>query len=155
MDANSWGEAERRRVQFRNWLLKAWDWAEDNEPRLASKIAGLIGHAGEPDYPIWEMAEQLKLVGDGAQANTLRRACGVPVIGPKASGWEKQINHSPVIKLDKAVWEQIYTQLGWANRDSDTSLKARSFWLWSNAANMIRFVVKEEMVELEVQDAGR
>lgn len=141
-DANDQDEESRRRNQFVRWLLKAWEWAVDRPHVVADDLAELISHSDEMDYPIWNRAAQRGITGDGKIATLLRHACGVPVIGPKATGWEKGINYSPVIYLDEPVWRAIHGQLGWVNRDHDMG-RPNCFWLWSNAANPVRFVMRK------------
>lgn len=143
MDAQEWDEESRRRSQFTRWLLKGWEWAIDQRRPIADVLADLISHAEEMDYPLWDMAAQKGVTGDGKIATLLRRACGSPTIGPAAVGWEKEINYSPVVYLDEKVWRQIHGQLGWVNRDYDTSVP-NCFWLWSNAANPVRFVMRRK-----------
>lgn len=142
-DAREWDEESRRRNQFVQWLLKAWSMAVDIRHPIAETLAELISHADEMDYPIWHVAAQKGVIGDGRTATMLRHACGVPVIGSTATGWEKWINYAPVIYLDEPVWRAIHGQLGWVNRDHDDNIP-NSFWLWSNAANQIRFVMRKQ-----------
>lgn len=142
-DANDQDEESRRRSQFVRWLLRAWEWAVDEQrPALSEALSELISHADEMDYPIWDLAAKKGIIGDGSIATLLRHLCGVPVIGPMATGWEKQINYAPVIYLDEPAWRAIHGQLGWVNRDHDMG-RANTFWLWSNAANVVRFVMRK------------
>lgn len=142
-DANDQDEQERRRDQFKRWLLKVWEWADDSNPAIAKDVAELISHTDEMDYPLWVQAQRLGIIGDGDLADLIRRRFGVPVSGPVATGWEKQINYAPVIYLDEPIWRAIHGQLGWVNRDHDR-VRPNCFWLWSNAANIVRFVMKKK-----------
>lgn len=144
-DANDWDETERRRAQFSRWLLAAWEWASDSGRPVADKIAELMAHAEEPDYPVWDLARQAGLIGDGKLARLLRGACGLCPDGPVANGWEKAINYAPVVYLDEKTWRQIHGLLGWVNRNYDTGIAAKNFYLWSPAGNLVRFVVRHEI----------
>lgn len=147
-DANSIDEVERRRASFALWLTRAWDWAEENgHPALANSIAEILTHIDEPEYPLWFQAEHLGITGDGKWAQRMREACGIPVAGPRATGWEKEINYSPIISLDPAIWETVYQQLGWANRDADIRMRSRNFWLISAQGNIVRFQVRPPITE--------
>jgi hypothetical protein len=152
MDANEADEIPRRRNQFKRWLLKVWEWADEERPAVADDVAELLSHGDEPDYPLWVAAGRLKLIGDGELAKFLRQRFGVPVSGPVATAWEKQINYAPVIYLDERVWRQIHGELGWVNRDHDPE-RIDTFWLWSNAANQVRFVMRPKVVIPEPDDA--
>lgn len=143
MDANDWDEAQRRRGQFTRWLLRAWEWALDKGLPVADILAELISHASEPDYPLWDLAVKRGVIDDSKMADMLRHACGRPVIGPYATDWERQINYAPVIYVDEDVWRMIHGQLGWVNRDHDDNIP-HCFWLWSNAANAVRFVMRKK-----------
>lgn len=146
-DANTIDEVERRRASFALWLSRAWDWAGDNgHPALANCIAEVLSHVDEPEYPLWFQAERLGITGNGIWAEEMRGACGVPVAGPRATGWEKEIGYSPIISLDPATWETVYRQLGWANRDTDVRMNNRNFWLVSAQGNIIRFQVRPPIV---------
>src|ERR1051325_2167489 len=106
-DANQWGAQQKRRAKFRKWLLDAWDWAGDNKLKVATEdLAELVTHTAEADYPIWEEAKRRGLIGLGAVANKLSQACGLPPDGPLVSGWEREINYSPVISLPEPVWRE-------------------------------------------------
>jgi len=147
-DTNRWGEAERRRRSFAAWLWRVWEWAEENSGNvLAGKIAELMAHADEPDYPMWEEAKRIGILGEsmlkeGKLAKEVRDDCGIPVDGPKPDGWERQINFSPAINLDLDTWEFLYRSLGWANRNVDPKLPGRNFYLWSPAGNLVYFMVR-------------
>jgi hypothetical protein len=143
-DYNSWNEVERRRAQFARWLLKAWEWALDsNRPKLAETIAEIHYRASEPDCPLWRLAEEAGVIGDGKIAGMLRKAFGVPVSGPVASSFERDINLAPVIYLDEPTWRLIHGSLGWVNRDHDGNINEPNFWLWSSAANQVRFIMRK------------
>lgn len=133
------------RAKFVSWLVSAWDWASDTGMKVvAEDIAALISHSDEPDYPLWEMAKKLKVTGDSPVSATLQAYCGPYQDGTTPSGWDKQINFSPIIYVDERTWRQIHGSLGWVNRDHDRSVLANNFWLWSNAGNIVRFVIREE-----------
>jgi hypothetical protein len=153
MDANEKDEIPRRRNQFKRWLLKVWEWADEERPAVAHDVAELVSHADEEDYPLWRGAASLGRLDDGELAKTLRQRFGVPVSGPVATSWEKQINYAPVIYLDEAVWRHIHGELGWVNRDHDLETNTHCFWLWSNAANQVRFVMRPKVVVQEPEDA--
>ncbi len=130
------------REKFATWLVDAWEWAVDHEEAsLAGSLADLVAHSQEPDYPLWEVANEHELV------LKLQNHVGIPEKCPVSNPWEREINYSPIISLDEKTWDRIYTALGWANRDVDSQVRGRNFWLWSNAANVIRFVVKSPVVE--------
>src|SRR5215510_4903274 len=144
-DANSWDEEERRREQFGRWLLRAWEWAiETRRTPLADRIAELVSHVEEPDYPIWEAAEREGLTGDTRIARLLRHHCGTYPDGPRACNWEREINYAPVIMLEEPLWRRIHGMLGWVTRSTDTYLRGRNFFLWSPAGNIVRFVMRQE-----------
>ncbi len=121
------------------WLVKAWDYAGDNDLGIEDELADLISHAEEPDYPLRVKAKPY-ISGQGKIPQLLAESCGIPPAGQPESEWERQLNFSPVIYLDESVWRQIHGALGWVNRNHERGL---SFWLWSNAGNVIRFVVRE------------
>jgi len=140
-DANAIGQEARRRGQFARWLVKAWIWAGDTgRLPLADTIEQMIRHADEEDYPLWEMATQVGLLGESKVARILREKVGLPIIGPKMTGWEREINFSPIITLDADVWDRIYNAMGWANRTQDTAVKGDNFYVWSPTGNIIRFI---------------
>lgn len=127
------------REEFLKWLLVAWEWAEDNDYQTTSKdLAELISHAQEPDYPLWEMAIGKGIVAEAGLGRILREACGPYQSCPTGTQWEKAINYSPVIYLDEQTWRDIHGALGWVNRNHDRG----GFWLWSNAGNVVRFMVR-------------
>lgn len=142
-DANLIGQEERRRAAFKRWLLKAWDWADEAELPCAAVLEELVMRADEPDYPLWGVAQKRGVIGDGALADLLRGRFGLPPQTARETEWEKQINYSPVIYLEETLWRRIYESLGWANRDSDPN-RPDCFWLWSNAANVIRFQMRKK-----------
>jgi hypothetical protein len=110
VDANQIGQEARRRGQFARWLVKAWSWAGDTSRyELANRIEELLRHTDEEDYPLWEVATQIHVLGDGKVARLLRKQFGVPVMGPKAIGWEREINFSPIIALDEKTWSTSIT----------------------------------------------
>lgn len=134
---------EDRRAQFIKWLVSAWDWVSDNGwIATEAKIAELLSHAEEPDYPLWPIARKWGVIGFGADAEALQRACGPYPDSPTPSDWEKAINFSPVIYLEESVWRHVHGSLGWANRDH---LPNQTFWLWSNAGNVVRFVMRDKV----------
>ena len=146
MDANVIDEVENRRAQLVVWLLRAWDWASDHKHPVVDRIAELISHAEEPDYPLFEQATRWKIIGDSRLAEALRKECGVPVRTPVAGPWEAGINYSPVITLEESAYRQIHGALGWVNRDHDP-VYLDCFWLWSNAGNIVRFIMRQKVVE--------
>ncbi len=113
-------EAELRRSQFTRWLVGAWDWASDTGRPIADKIAELISHAEEPDYPLWELAAKAGVTGEGKIARNLRLVCGPYPDGPS---------------------------LGWVNRNYDDAMLAKNFYLWSPAGNVVRFVMRAPIKE--------
>jgi len=142
-DYNSWDEAEVRRGKLAKWLLRAWEWCEDNNrPQAAEAAAQLVSHAEEPDFPLFEEARRNGLIGAGKLADVLRQACGIPTKTLLANGWEREINYSPVIWLDEKLWHGIHQALGWVNRDHDTRMGTPCFWLVSAAGNQVRFAVR-------------
>ncbi len=147
-------ERDRRRI-FQRWLLKAWDWAEDQDrTELAERIAELLTHVEEEDFPLWEAAGRLGLLtGGGKIAEALRKAHGIPLAGPKAVGWEREINFCPTITLDATVFETIYSGLGWANRTPDLGIASPNMYLWSPSGNIVRFVKREVIPIKEIDDA--
>jgi hypothetical protein len=145
---------ELRRTRFTNWLLRAWDWATEYKHQdLAEQLRELVDHAGESDYPLWEVARRRGIIGDSKDADLLREACGLPVMTAQPTSWEREINFSPVISLDPSVFNLIYSALGWANRDVDKKYPRTNFFLWSNAGNVVRFV-KREPVVMESEEAS-
>lgn len=128
---------EDRRQTFRRWLIKAWTWADDESHPCASVLEELVSRSDEPDYPLWGVARKRGVIGDAPLADLLRARFGLPPQGPQTE-WEKQINFQPVIYLDEAVWDHVQQSLGWANRDFEAD-RPDTFWLWSNAANQVRF----------------
>lgn len=143
-DANSWDEEERRREQFGRWLLRAWEWAVETQRPIADTIAELVSHIEEPDYRLWEVARREGIIGEGKIARLLRQYCGTCPDGPLAHGWERELNYAPVIMLEEDLWRRIHGMLGWVNRSTDTHLKGRNFFLWSNAGNVVRFVMRKK-----------
>ncbi len=144
MDYNDIGEQERRKAQFVAWLTKAWDWCGDNDyPLAADRIAELLSHADEVDYPLWYMATTYEVTGPGLLAKKLRMQCGWYPVGPVAGEFERELNYSPVISLDEATWRKIHGQLGWSNRNTDVKMPARNFWLVSSGGNVVRFVIRD------------
>ena len=137
-DLNLIGQEERRRDTFRRWLTKVWLWADELGRPVAQAAAELVARSGEEDYPLWSMARKKGLIGDGELADELRGKFGLPPQRAQETDWEKQLNYSPVIYVDEKVWDHIYQSLGWVNRDMDVD-RPNCLWLWSNAANMIRF----------------
>jgi hypothetical protein len=135
-------EEERRRESFKRWLLRVWDWAEDEGRPVALDIAEIVSHADEPDYPMWSVARKRGVIGDGKLADLIRSKFGLPVMAERPTQWEREINYQPLIYLDEKVWDSIYNSLGWVNRDLDKE-KPDTFWLWSNAANQIRFAKRK------------
>lgn len=152
MDANSINEAGQRRATFARWLVKAWDWATDNRPAVADDIAELIAHADELDYPLFELARSKGLIGYGRIADVLRKAVGVPLKGPVAEGWEREINYSPIIALEEKTWHSIYNQLNWVNRSHDKRVAGHSFYLWSEAANPVLFVIRKTILTEDTEN---
>ena len=149
IDANDFQEQERRREAFGAWLVKAWDYAGDEgHPALATAIAELLTHVDELDYPLWEQAKRIP----GLWEKALLEACGAPVPSPRASEWERGINYSPVIKLDPEAWDYLYRQLGWANRDMDMQASVKTFWLWSNQGNVVRFAARQPVRQVEQKE---
>jgi hypothetical protein len=146
-DANSIDEPTRRRKEFARWLVAAWEFCHEKRMEKATLLADLISHAEEPDYPLWDMAQKSGVIGDSTFAKILREFCGGYPDGPRASYWERSINYAPVIQLDRETWQYIHDQLGWSNRDHDHNLRVRNFYLWSNAGNVIRFVVRRPFKE--------
>lgn len=136
-------EQEQRRNQFKAWLVRAWDYAGDHQLAIATDLADLISHAEEPDFPLWEQAKERGILplGQGKSSQRLAEACGLPPAGQHASEWESEINYSPIVYLDEKVWRHIHGALGWVNRNHDPKLPM-SFWLWSNAGNVVHFVVR-------------
>lgn len=143
MDSREEGEVERRRLQFRDWLIKGWEWAIDAKHPVSDTLAELIGHAEELDYPLWEMADKLGIINKGEMAKWLRKRCGWYPSGPRAVGWEKEINYSPIVYLDEETWTRVYNSLGWVNRYADAKVNTKHFWLWSPSANVVRFVMRK------------
>lgn len=142
-DANEWDEVARRRGQFARWLFEAWEWADEgNRIDLAGRIAEILTHVDEHDYPLWENARRVGLLGDGIVAEKVRKAIGNPILGPVMTGWEREINFSPVIYLEEKLFRELHGKLGWANRDSDTKILAPNFFLWSNQGNVVRFIMR-------------
>jgi hypothetical protein len=159
-DSNRWGETERRRREFSQWLAKVWEWAEDSGRKpLAARVAEVLAHADELDYPLWEMAKRIGILSqdsitESKLAKAVRESCGIPVEGPKPLSWERDINFSPAIYLDEETWTHIYRSLGWANRNTEPSLPGRNFYLWSPQGNVIRFLVREPLaIHQENDDA--
>ncbi len=103
----------------------------------------MIAHSDDEDYPLWSVARKRGILGDGTLADLLRQKFGLPPQALRESDWERQINFSPIIYLDARVWDRINEELGWVNRDYDKE-RGECFWLWSNAANQIRFKRKKE-----------
>lgn len=135
-------EQEYRRAKFIQWLVKAWDWASDNDPIYADRLEELISHGDEPDYPLWAKAKEWGFISGGHLHAELQRACGPYPDGPVPSDWEKGINFCPVIYLEESVWRHIHGSLGWANRSHDDQLKIKNFFLWSPAGNVVRFAMR-------------
>lgn len=152
MDANSINEAAQRRAKFSRWLVRAWDWATDNRVAAADVLAELIAHVDELDYPLFELARSKGVTGEGKLADALRGAVGAPVKGPVAEGWEREINYSPIIALEEGVWHSIYNQLNWVNRSHDKRVAGHSFYLWSEAANPVLFVIRKTIPLTEETD---
>ena len=151
-DYNRQGEVERRRRQFAKWLVRVWEWAgETDRDELEEKVAELLAHADESDYPLWGMAQRIGILRESALVESplalaVRNACGIPVGSARANEWEREINFSPIIRLEEKTWERIYEALGWSNRNTDPKLPVRNFWLWSNGGNIVRFLVKQPVV---------
>ena len=148
-DANQWGQEERRRALFSQWLFDAWDWAGDNHHEAVDDLAELLSHIQEVDYRLWEAAKGCGVIGAGKIARTLSRAVGLPPDGPRITGWEMEINYAPVVPLDESVWRWIHGSLGWVNRYHDTKMNRMNFWMWSPAGNIVRFVIRPELVVVE------
>lgn len=146
-DSSEWDESARKREQFKDWLVQAWDYATDqHQPGIAAEVEKLLSRIDELDYPVWELAQEAGLVGSTGIAKTLRRACGVPD-GPVATGWLSELNFAPTIYLDRQTWARVYGALGWVNRNQDPRVSGHSFWLRSDAGNMVRFVAREQESE--------
>ena len=144
-DAQEFDEIPRRRNRFAKWLLSAWDWATDHQPKLAQELMELVDRSDDPDYPLWDMAKYKGLIGSGNTAQALKSACGLYPEGPRATGWEKQLWYSPVVMLPEDVWRRIHGALGWANRDRDPNYSEENFYLWSSGGNPVRFMIQPKM----------
>jgi hypothetical protein len=139
-----------RRCKFKIWLLQAWEWSADNhKSNTSADIAELLCHIDEEDYPAWEKARQCGVIGDTALADRLRNILGLPLQTPQPTNWEREINFCPVIALEPEVFQRIYNSLGWSNRFVDLKYPRTNFWLWSDSGNLVRFVRREPVKEVE------
>ncbi len=116
----------------------------DADHPSADDIAELLSHADEPGYPLWKMAGKRGVIGQGELAKALRKALGQYPKEPEPTGWTDEINYQPTISLDEKTWRLIHGQLGWANDCHDPKIAGLNFWLWSESANQVRFVVRKD-----------